>query len=208
SSDVCSSDLPQEQHMTEQTAPHSPDEHEPTGASPAPAVEPVVEKELPEDIASLSYEAARDQLVEVVRRLESGQGGLEESISLWERGEMLARRCQQWLDRARERLEDAVAARRPGVSPEQCNDVRRRSAQGFDRCRGEHFQLLELSLAASDEAPPLAVTGDRVKALAVTAAAEHLAVDPIDLLFLLDHGSRNGGRQHRRAELRALDQDN
>lgn len=105
--------------MTEQTAPHSPDEHEPTRASPAPAVEPVVEKELPEDIASLSYEAARDQLVEVVRRLESGQGGLEESISLWERGEMLARRCQQWLDGARERLEDAVAARRPGDSPEQ-----------------------------------------------------------------------------------------
>src|SRR5690625_7533351 len=77
--------------MTEQTAPHSPDEHEPTGASPAPAVEPVVEKELPEDIASLSYEAARDQLVEVVRRLESGQGGLEESISLWERGEETGR---------------------------------------------------------------------------------------------------------------------
>ncbi|ASK65107.1 exodeoxyribonuclease VII small subunit [Brachybacterium avium] len=67
---------------------------------------------LPADIAELSYEAARDQLVEVVRRLESGQGGLEDSIGLWERGEMLARRCQQWLDGARERLDDAVAARR------------------------------------------------------------------------------------------------
>ena len=67
---------------------------------------------LPADIAELSYEAARDQLVEVVRRLESGQGGLEDSIALWERGEMLARRCQQWLDGARERLDDAVAARR------------------------------------------------------------------------------------------------
>src|SRR5699024_9821817 len=110
---------PQQQPTTEQTAPHPPAEHPPAGASPAPAVEPAVEKELPEDIASLSYEAARDQLVEVVRRLESGQGGLEESISLWERGEMLARRCQQWLDGARERLEDAVAARRPGDSPEQ-----------------------------------------------------------------------------------------
>ena len=105
--------------MTEQTTPPSPDEPELTGASPAPAVEPVVEQELPEDIAALSYEAARDQLVEVVRRLESGQGGLEDSIGLWERGEMLARRCQQWLDGARERLEDAVAARRPGDSPEQ-----------------------------------------------------------------------------------------
>nr|WP_241237257.1 exodeoxyribonuclease VII small subunit [Brachybacterium saurashtrense] len=63
-------------------------------------------------MAALSYEAARDQLVEVVRRLESGQGGLEDSIGLWERGEMLARRCQQWLDGARDRLDDAVAARR------------------------------------------------------------------------------------------------
>lgn len=78
---------------------------EPSGADQAP---------LPEDVATLSYEAARDQLVDVVRRLESGQGGLEDSIALWERGEMLARRCQQWLDGARERLDDAVAARRGG----------------------------------------------------------------------------------------------
>ncbi|MCT1436410.1 exodeoxyribonuclease VII small subunit [Brachybacterium paraconglomeratum] len=86
------------------------------GAPGTPGTAPVTpagdEKALPADIAELSYEAARDQLVEVVRRLESGQGGLEDSIALWERGEMLARRCQQWLDGARERLEDAVAARR------------------------------------------------------------------------------------------------
>ncbi|WP_422115285.1 exodeoxyribonuclease VII small subunit [Brachybacterium sp. UNK5269] len=74
---------------------------------------------LPADIAELSYEAARDQLVEVVRRLESGQGGLEDSIGLWERGEMLARRCQQWLDGARERLDEAVAARRTGDAGER-----------------------------------------------------------------------------------------
>lgn len=77
------------------------------------------EQPLPADIAELSYEAARDQLVEVVRRLESGQGGLEDSIGLWERGEMLARRCQQWLDGARERLDDAVAARRSGDSADR-----------------------------------------------------------------------------------------
>lgn len=69
------------------------------------------QQELPADIAALTYEAARDQLVDVVRRLESGQGGLEESIGLWERGELLATRCQQWLDGARERLDQAVAAR-------------------------------------------------------------------------------------------------
>lgn len=74
---------------------------------------------LPPDVAELSYEAARDQLVDVVRRLESGQGGLEDSIGLWERGEALARRCQQWLDGARERLDDAVAARRDEESGER-----------------------------------------------------------------------------------------
>jgi exodeoxyribonuclease VII small subunit len=82
------------------------------GAASVPVTPAEGEQPLPPDIAELSYEAARDQLVEVVRRLESGQGGLEDSIGLWERGEMLARRCQQWLDGARERLDDAVAARR------------------------------------------------------------------------------------------------
>ena len=86
----------------------------------APAVTPSEGSQpLPPDIAELSYEAARDQLVEVVRRLESGQGGLEDSIGLWERGEMLARRCQQWLDGARERLDDAVAARRSADAGEE-----------------------------------------------------------------------------------------
>lgn len=81
-------------------------------AAATPAVAPAEDgTQLPPDIASLSYEAARDQLVEVVRRLESGQGGLEDSIRLWERGELLATRCQQWLDGARVRLEEAVAAR-------------------------------------------------------------------------------------------------
>ncbi|TNM67483.1 exodeoxyribonuclease VII small subunit [Streptomyces sp. NP160] len=62
---------------------------------------------LPEDVAQLGYEQARDQLVEVVRRLETGGASLEESLRLWERGEALATRCQQWLDGARERLEAA-----------------------------------------------------------------------------------------------------
>ena len=78
---------------------------------PLPTTEDEGLPPLPEDIAELSYEAARDQLIDVVRRLESGQGGLEESIALWERGEALARRCQQWLDGARTRLDAAVASR-------------------------------------------------------------------------------------------------
>ncbi|MEZ0449299.1 exodeoxyribonuclease VII small subunit [Cellulomonas sp. ICMP 17802] len=56
------------------------------------------------DVASLGYEEARDELVAVVARLEAGAATLEESLTLWERGEALAARCQEWLDGARERL--------------------------------------------------------------------------------------------------------
>lgn len=55
----------------------------------------------------LSYEAARDELAQVVEALESGSETLEESLKLWERGEELAKICQEWLDGARKKL-DAV----------------------------------------------------------------------------------------------------
>jgi exodeoxyribonuclease VII small subunit len=54
-----------------------------------------------------SYEAARDELEQVVRRLEAGGTTLEESLALWERGEELARVCEQWLEGARSRLDAA-----------------------------------------------------------------------------------------------------
>jgi exodeoxyribonuclease VII small subunit len=57
----------------------------------------------------LDYEAARDQLVEVVRRLEAGGLPLEESIALWERGEALAKTCENHLDGAKERIDAALA---------------------------------------------------------------------------------------------------
>ena len=53
----------------------------------------------------LSYEAAREELADTVRRLEAGGITLEESLALWERGEHLAAVCQQWLDGVRERLD-------------------------------------------------------------------------------------------------------
>lgn len=56
----------------------------------------------------LSYEEARDQLIEVVRTLEAGGTSLEESLALWERGEALAQTCQKALEGARERLEKAL----------------------------------------------------------------------------------------------------
>ncbi len=55
----------------------------------------------------LSYEAARDELVEVVRRLESGGASLAESMELWQRGEKLAAVCQGFLDGAKEQVAKA-----------------------------------------------------------------------------------------------------
>jgi len=55
-----------------------------------------------------SYEDAREELIEVVRQLEQGGTTLEESLALWERGEKLAKVCQDWLDGARKRLDAAV----------------------------------------------------------------------------------------------------
>ena len=63
------------------------------------------------DIAKLSYEQARDELVSVVTALEQGGISLEESIALWERGEALAARCHEWLIGAKARLEAAKKSR-------------------------------------------------------------------------------------------------
>jgi exodeoxyribonuclease VII small subunit len=56
------------------------------------------------DIKALSYEEAREQLIAVVGKLEAGGASLEESLALWERGEALAARCEEWLEGARKRL--------------------------------------------------------------------------------------------------------
>ncbi|MBV2357673.1 exodeoxyribonuclease VII small subunit [Streptomyces sp. J2-1] len=58
--------------------------------------------------AALSYEQARDELIDVVRRLEAGGTTLEESLALWERGEELAKVCRRWLEGARARLDAAL----------------------------------------------------------------------------------------------------
>ncbi len=67
-------------------------------------------------LAELSYEQARDELLEVVRQLETGGSSLAESLTLWERGEALAARCQAWLDGARSRLQAAAAGSTEGES--------------------------------------------------------------------------------------------
>ncbi|MFE9061207.1 exodeoxyribonuclease VII small subunit [Streptomyces violaceusniger] len=67
------------------------------------------EQSAPRAETTLGYEQARDELVEVVRRLEAGGTSLEESLALWERGEELAKVCRRWLEGARARLDAALA---------------------------------------------------------------------------------------------------
>ena len=62
------------------------------------------------DISKLSYEEARNELVAVVADLEKGTATLEETLALWERGEALANRCEEWLVGAKARLEAARSA--------------------------------------------------------------------------------------------------
>ena len=89
-----------------------PDEYSPqnsaysasSGSSPSSASSGDGASSANEDVASLSYERAREELVAVVQRLEAGSVPLEDSLALWERGEALAQRCQTWRDDARARL--------------------------------------------------------------------------------------------------------
>ena len=64
--------------------------------------------------SKLSYESAREELIEVVRKLETGGTTLEESLALWERGERLAEVCQRWLDGAQAKIDAARGTRSGG----------------------------------------------------------------------------------------------
>jgi len=66
------------------------------------------------DIEAMSYEQARDELVQVVAELETGSVTLEKSMQLWERGEALANRCEKWLSGAREQLEKVSKKKKTG----------------------------------------------------------------------------------------------
>ena len=62
------------------------------------------------EISELGYEECRDELIDVVRTLEQGGLDLDASLQLWERGEKLAKRCEQQLAGARKRVAEALAA--------------------------------------------------------------------------------------------------
>lgn len=63
------------------------------------------------EIAKLSYEEARDELQKVVTELEQQNVSLEASMALWERGEALAKLCEEFLSGARKKLEQAQQER-------------------------------------------------------------------------------------------------
>jgi exodeoxyribonuclease VII small subunit len=69
-------------------------------------------KDLNAEVAKLSYEEARDELIKVVAELEQGSVSLEASLALWERGEALANQCETWLTGARKRLDDAIETKK------------------------------------------------------------------------------------------------
>lgn len=69
-------------------------------------------------VSELGFEAARDELIQVVRTLEAGGQSLVDSLQLWERGEELAARCEEHLDGARKRI-DSVLAQKDGGQTEQ-----------------------------------------------------------------------------------------
>jgi len=70
-------------------------------------MDPMTDQPAPADVSTLSFEQARDELVRVVAELEQGSPTLEHSLELWERGEALAARCEEWLRGAKSRLDAA-----------------------------------------------------------------------------------------------------
>jgi exodeoxyribonuclease VII small subunit len=62
------------------------------------------------DIAQMTFEDALRALEDVVRKLETGEVPLDQSIDLYERGEKLRKHCQARLDAAQARIEKIVAS--------------------------------------------------------------------------------------------------
>lgn len=70
------------------------------------------------DVATMSFEEARQALEEIVEVLESGETSLDDALRHWERGEALHRRCQEILDDAERRVADL---RGNGSGPDQAS---------------------------------------------------------------------------------------
>lgn len=90
---------------------------------------PVSQPDLPA-VDSLSYEQARDELVRIVARIESGDAPLEEAMALWERGEALAAHCQAKLDQAQARLDQSEGTARGSDQPDRPAEVGSEQGEG------------------------------------------------------------------------------
>ena len=64
--------------------------------------------EINKDIETMTYEQARDELTKVLSQLEAGSVTLDQSMALWQRGELLAQKCEEWLSGARAKLESVL----------------------------------------------------------------------------------------------------
>ncbi|MBI1365606.1 MAG: exodeoxyribonuclease VII small subunit [Alphaproteobacteria bacterium] len=69
----------------------------------------------PDDLAKVSFEDALEALEDIVRKLESGDVPLEDSIALYERGAALKAHCERKLKSAQERIDKIVVAE--GAAP-------------------------------------------------------------------------------------------
>ena len=79
---------------------------------------------------TLTYEQARDQLIETVKILELGQMSLDESLKYWERGEALAKRCEVLLNGAQERVEAALGSPQEGAAKGESQGAAKGEPQG------------------------------------------------------------------------------
>ena len=88
-------------------------------------------------IADLSYEQARDELISAVNELEQGSATLEQSLALWERGEALAQRCEEWLIGARARLDAARTAAPTGAGSHSAGGTGTAAGTGTGKGTGQ-----------------------------------------------------------------------
>lgn len=65
-------------------------------------------EKIPDDIAAMNFEQALAELEEIVKRLESGDVSLEESIDIYSRGTYLKSHCEAKLRAAQEKIEKIV----------------------------------------------------------------------------------------------------
>ena len=81
----------------------------------------MAKNKIPADIAKLSFEDALEQLEDIVRELEDGDGALDSSIKAYERGARLKQHCEAKLTEARQRVEKVVIGNDSAVGLEDAD---------------------------------------------------------------------------------------